>query len=183
MDAGRFDAVVRALSAASSRRGALGLAVALAASAKGSARKRKKNPKPSRNGFGCVDVGGFCFGKDALCCSGRCNGKKPQTGKTDKRRCAAHDASTCQAGDDACNVAIVASATPLGNPGGECLKTTGNAPYCTAATVSCRQCRKDDDCVAACGAGAACVQCDEASIECLSNVDRFCVGLDRPCDP
>lgn len=182
MDANRFDAIVRALSAVFSRRGAIatGAATLAAVTGAGAAKKRKK---PQLNAFGCVDVGGLCFGKGGLCCSGICAGKKPKKGKKDKRRCAAHDASTCLAGDDACNVAIVACTTANGNPGGECLRTTGAASYCTAAEISCRQCTRDDDCVAACGAGAACVLCDGAGIGCFANVDRYCVGLDRTCDP
>ena len=181
MDAGRFDAVICSLGAASSRRSVLaGIAAAFVVAGEAGA---KKKPKPVRNAFGCVDGGGLCFGKDGLCCSGRCQGKQPKKGKRDKRRCVTHDASTCQAGDDACNVAIVACTTTQGNPSGECLKTTGNAPFCTAAQISCRQCTKDDDCVAKCGAGAACVQCNGASIGCFADADTYCVGLDRACDP
>ena len=180
MDAGQFDAVVRALQSASSRRSVLAGIAALAPPGVASAKTRRK-PRPVRNAFGCVDVGGFCFGRDAFCCSGRCTGNKPKQGKKDKRRCAAHDASTCQIGDDACGPVIVPCVTTKGSNLGGCFTTTGNAPYCTAAVVSCRSFTKDADCVAKCGAGAACLKCEQGA--CFAQTGRYCVGLDRACDP
>src|SRR5262245_17883221 len=52
--------------------------------------KRKRKPL-ALNEFGCVNVGGVCRGKNRVCCSGHCQGKKPKPGQRDRRRCVAHD--------------------------------------------------------------------------------------------
>jgi hypothetical protein len=76
MDSARFDTLIRGLAAPASRRVAgrflagLGLtgvlaqtgaaSVGAAKDEKGKKRKKPRKQKPKRNGFGCVDVGGFC---------------------------------------------------------------------------------------------------------------------------
>lgn len=87
MDTDRFDHVSRACWQMLSRRhlaSILGLAAVIPTLAKA---KRKRKKKLKRNGFGCVNVGGKCRGKDAACCSGICQGKKPKKGKKDTSRC------------------------------------------------------------------------------------------------
>lgn len=103
MDGDRFEALAR-LVTASSRRGALrclaGAVLALGwvtrRPAGGLARKRKR--KPAFNAFGCVPVGKPCRGKNGVCCSGVCQGKKPKKGKPDRSRCAAHNTGGGRAG-------------------------------------------------------------------------------------
>ena len=174
VDADRFDDVSRLLIAAPTRRRTvLGIAAAAIGAAmppSASARKDKKRKKPRLNEFGCVNVGGACFGKDDLCCSGLCAGKKPKKGKRDKRRCVGHDQGNCQPGQNSCP-ALVACEKSSGGAG-NCFRTTGNAGFCTAdlaAVDSPDSCTKDDDCVERCGSGAACI------VDCQG--DPVCVGL------
>jgi hypothetical protein len=155
----RFDALTRALSDGSSRRGllhgvvaSLGLALVPATGLA----KKKKRKKLKRNSFGCVDVGGKCRGNSANCCSSICQGKKPKKGKKDKSRCVAHNALTCQPEQDNC----VATPNACGM-GGSCFRTTGNASFCGNNAIS-QACTRDIECEAAAGLGAACVVCPSA---------------------
>jgi hypothetical protein len=173
MESDRFDCVTRAISLVLSRRGfagALGLAVAgLSGLAEAKKKKRKKKKKIKRNDFGCVNVGGFCK-NSGQCCSGICKGKNG------KKKCHAHDASTCQAGQQpiSCNGgADIACATSTGGAG-LCGTTTGNAGYCTN-DIDCFACTKDLDCQPFCGPQAACVACNA----CPGGVG--CAGVDG-CD-
>ena len=166
MDGSRFDAFTRCLAEVSARRLVLSrLAAGLlsftalhgadAAGAKQRKRnKRKKKPLPF-NEFGCLNVGAKCRGKDELCCSGICQGKKPKKGKRDKRQCVAHDTGGCTGTDRVCP--SVPCTTSIGHAGG-CMTTTGNAPYC-ADWVMDIPCSKDADCVPFCGPLAACYVC------------------------
>src|SRR4051794_8512906 len=124
MDSVRFDGLARSVSTMLSRRtlaSALGLG-ALALPGLAEAKKKhhhKKKKKVKFNDFGCVDVGRFCKNNDQ-CCSGICEGKK------DKKKCQAHDESTCQAGQDSCAGSPELCTTSAGGPG-QCVQTTGNA--------------------------------------------------------
>jgi hypothetical protein len=136
MDGARFDRLARALTPGSARRGvvrglagaALGL-VLRPDSALTTAKKRKKKKVLKRNAFGCVEVGGKCRGKDSVCCSGICEGKKPKKGKRDRSRCVAHDTGGCQPTGGACEL-VPNCTTSTGDPSGLCLTTTGQAAYC-----------------------------------------------------
>lgn len=154
MDHHRFDQIARTLSTFQSRRGllgALGLGAILLPGTAG-AKKNKKKKKAKFNEFGCVNVGDFCKNNNQ-CCSGLCEGKKG------KKRCSAHDSSTCQAGQNACDDAVgVSCVSSTGANTGACDTTTGNAPYCSA-DGACFACTKDADCVPFCGAQAACTKC------------------------
>lgn len=178
MDPRRFDGLVRALPSGT-RRGLLAalaggvLASPIAAGTK--AKKRKKKARLRRNAFGCVDVGNACLGNNANCCSGVCAGKKPKKGKRDTSRCVAHDESTCLAGQtlEICGgAANIGCTTTLGAPG-QCVTTTGKAPFCFAGGGACFRCSKDTDCIPLCGQAAACVVC---SGECAQTGGATCVG-------
>jgi hypothetical protein len=168
MDANRFDDLTRSLIAPPSRRRLIrGLAAAALAQVTllgpgagvGTARKRKNKIK--KNSFGCVDVGGKCYGKDARCCSGICNGN----GKRSK--CAAHNQGGCTRDDSSCPESI-----PCGKDG-ECYRTTGKAGFCGAAgTCDCHPCTKDKDCQdnPEYGPGSACIVC-------VSNTENTCVNV------
>jgi hypothetical protein len=119
-------------------------------------KKNNKRKKPKNNEFGCLDVGKKCNGKDAKCCSGICNGKKPKKGKKDKSKCVGHNAGSCQAGFDVCLGVIAPCSTD-----GFCFQTTGKAPFCAGGTGICADCQKDTDCEAlGAGPGAACIVCE-----------------------
>jgi hypothetical protein len=166
MDASRFDDLARALTAHPSRRHVVrSLAAAAMAQAvlvgpgmgSGEARKRKKKIKT--NQFGCIDVGQKCYGKDAKCCSGICDG----SGK--RSRCAAHNQGTCARDDSSCPVSV-----PCG-VSGNCYRTTGKAGFCgNPGLCDCGPCKKDKDCETKFGPGAACILC-------ISNGDKSCVGI------
>jgi hypothetical protein len=168
MERARIDGLARSVSLLLSRRtlaGGLGLG-ALAHPGLIAAKNKhnhKKKKKVKRNEFGCVDVGTFCK-NNGQCCSGICQGKKG------KGKCQAHDASTCQAGQDVCGVVEVDCTTENGDQGA-CARTTGNASFCEASG-DCFACAKDADCVAVCGAGAACIVC----AECTLTGGTACVG-------
>lgn len=177
MDDSRFDRFTRALTMAPSRRLALqGLAATVLGLAPGSppsaVHAGKRKTKLQFNRFACVDVGDKCRGRDEVCCSGICQGKKPKKGKKDRSRCVAHDTGGCQAGQQGsfCGGANVDCTTSAGIDG-VCDTTTGNAGYC-AFTTTCSPCRKDADCRPVCGAGAACVRC----ATCLDDGGTRCVG-------
>ena len=166
MDATRFDRLTRALITVPSRRdllrglasAALSLALAGLSHPMRAKDKHKKDKKPKPNAFGCLNVGQKCFGKDAKCCSGICQGKKPKKGKEDKRTCAAHDTGGCQAGAEPCAGANELCTTSQGLPG-DCYTTTGNAGFCGASGAICTVCSRDSDCHELLGARAACVLC------------------------
>jgi hypothetical protein len=179
MEHDRFDQFVSALAQRPSRRafaGILGLgALGLAGSTQvdvASARKKHKK-KVKNNEFGCVDVGKFC--KNAgQCCSGICQGKKG------KKKCIAHGESTCVSGqkEPICGGTGVTCPTPNGEQG-LCDTTTGNAGYCVA-DGNCFACKKDADCIAQCGADAACIQCATCGLTggfaCVGPVVDSCVA-------
>ena len=121
-----------------------GVRLADAASVKQRKRRSKHKKKPlSFNEFGCINVGGKCRGKDELCCSGICQGKKPKQGKRDKRRCVAHDTGGCTETDRVCP--SVPCTTSIGHAGG-CMTTTGNAPYCADLSPPLRAARMPTVC-------------------------------------
>jgi hypothetical protein len=169
MDAKEFDTLARSLTNPRSRRGALAAVVGGALGLVGLAEteaKKKKKKKPKFNEFGCVNFGGFCK-NSTQCCSGICEGPK---GKT---RCGAHDFSTCQAGQNACDdAAAVPCVSSTGANTAACDTTTGNAPYCSA-DGDCFACTKDADCVPFCGERAACIRCADCANE---GVTTACVG-------
>jgi hypothetical protein len=174
MDAPRFDHLARSLMNIPSRRGLLrslaGTAIGLAATRLSGmeAKKKRKNKKPKKlklNAFGCVDVGGKCRGNDANCCSGICEGAKPKKGKKDSSTCLAHNAGSCQAGQDVC----LGNFAPCGTLG-SCLRTTGKASFCGNISL-CQACTRDTDCEAEFGPGAACGVCTDA---CLSTGGTIC---------
>jgi hypothetical protein len=173
MDAPRFDRWTRSLTDTVSRRSVLGLAGAalgLAATrfpgiATAKKKHKKKVPKKlTRNSFGCVDVGKACRGNSANCCSGICDGRKPKRGKQDKSQCVAHDASTCQAGNDGevCGGLFNIECTNISGNLSTCHTTTGNAGYCPTY-VQCTVCRRDSDCEPLYQGGAACLRCAECT--------------------
>ena len=167
MDGSRFDDLTRALTASPSRhRLVRGFAAAVLAQAAllgpdpgdGAARKRRKK-KFKKNTFGCVDVGKKCYGKDARCCSGICDGN----GKRSK--CAAHNEGSCTRNDNSCLEPFLCGVD------GECYRTTGKAGFCgRIGTCDCDPCKKDKDCEAEFGAGAACIVC-------ITNSVDDCVGV------
>jgi hypothetical protein len=157
----------------------LGLSAARLPKVVAAKKKRRKNRKPRRNAFGCVNVGKPCRGDDRLCCSGICEGETPKQGKKDTSRCVAHDASTCQAGQRPQGVcggtSDVTCKTSTGTTG-LCSTTTGNAPYCGEEEY-CHACKKDADCRPFCGAAAACVQCagcPQGGTACASPTPGLC---------
>jgi hypothetical protein len=154
MDGSNFDELARSLTR--SRRSFLGggvlaaagwLGVAGADAKKKRHKRHKRKNKPKFNQFGCVDVGGKCFGKDDNCCSGICDG----TGKTST--CVAHDELDC-APDDICSESVRCALE------GVCYQTTGKAAFCGDFGIClCMPCQKDSDCEAVSGPGAACTVC------------------------
>jgi hypothetical protein len=157
MDADRFDAFARSVTAALSTRrtvliGAASVGLA-AAPASGSAKRRKRRVK--RNAFGCVNVGGVCK-HGGHCCSGLCEGTKR------RRTCRAHDTGGCRAGNQpqGCNGTDIVCTTSTGNPKGVCATTTGNGGYCVYSG-GCYPCQTDADCQELCGPRGACFLCDD----------------------
>lgn len=186
VDNHRFVTVSRSLTDPPSRRDVLrglvaaGLGLDVLRRPKRVVGKNGRRKKPlRRNTFGCVDIGGPCRGKDKVCCSGRCHGRKPKQGNKDTSRCVAHDASTCQPGQritEVCGGAVDVPCTASTGAGGACNTTTGNAPYC-ADELFCRACTKDADCRDFCGKAAACVicaGCAEGGTACASPAVGVC---------
>jgi hypothetical protein len=169
MDADRFDRFARFLTLMSSRRaamtpalvGLLGTVGLDTASARRGKRRDKGKKKPPFNEFGCLDAGTKCRGNDRLCCSGVCQGQRPEKGRQDRSRCAARNVLTCRAEDDACLEAAVA----CGAAGaGQCFRTTGSASFCGVESQGdCFPCAKDADCRPKFGPGAACVVCEQCN--------------------
>lgn len=124
-------------------------------------RRRQKRPL-RRNAFGCVPVGKPCRGKDGVCCSGVCRGRRPKPGKRDRSRCLAHDADVCRAGQQTttCGAGPTQVCTTTGGSPGVCETTTGNGGYCSSAVAFCMSCGRDAECQAAFSSPrAACVRC------------------------
>jgi hypothetical protein len=178
----RFDILTRALTDGSVRRtvirrlaAALGMIALtprpLTTAKKGTSHKRRRRKKSLVfNEFGCISVGLPCRGKEDLCCSGICAGKKPKKGKRDRRRCAAHDTGGCTATNRQC--AAGSCTTSTGGAGG-CVTTTGNAPYC-ADVIQSAPCQKDADCRVRCGPLAACILCPPTTNDLTGG--RHCAG-------
>lgn len=153
MDDSRFDAWTRrrfGLAAGGAAAALLGRALLLPSPA---GARKKSRKKLELNSFGCVDVGKPCRGRDVKCCSGICQGKKPKKGEKDRSRCVAHHVLGCEADEDFCAGVIVMCGT-----NGTCVRTTGKASFCGAGGP-CQACRKDKDCEADHGPGAACTVC------------------------
>jgi hypothetical protein len=178
VDQQHFDGVPRSLRGGPTRRhvlrgllAAAGLGWGGARWPAGAAARRKRTRTVRRNAFGCVDVGGFCT--DAgQCCSGVCRGKRG------KKRCRAHDADVCTAGqrDVNCGGQDVACTSGTGQPG-VCETTTGNAPYC-AGSLWVVPCATDRECRRYCGPRAACLRCGFYSAGAPT-----CAGPDACSDP
>lgn len=180
MDATNFDQVTRALSSRLPRRavagllglgalGVTGLAHATSVNAgehKHKHKQRRKKRKITTNAFGCVDVGKRCK-QDGQCCSGTCADKQG------KRTCQAHDAGTCQVGQDVC-LSVVAPCTATSGAAGQCAITTGKASYCFVEGT-CADCTRDTDCEGQFGAGAACIVCAECAGQSANATG--CVGV------
>jgi hypothetical protein len=187
MHAFRFDALTQSLGTGASRRELLGAVLAavglealgpIDAAAKNGKKKRKKGP--TRNIFGCLDIGQKCRGKDSKCCSGICQGKKPKKGKRDRSRCVGHDESTCLPGQQflACSGTTgVSCTTSAGLEDGQCITTTGKAAYCFYE-AGCFPCKRDPDCHAVCGPRSACVPCRGS---CLALGGTACVSASDSC--
>jgi hypothetical protein len=169
MDPTSIDIMARGLERRAPRRAALGVLGGLAALLTRlgivgiDARKNKKGKeKLKRNAFGCVNVGAGCRGKDANCCSGICQGKKPRKGQKDKSRCVAHNTGSCTPQRSLCVTGSAVSYCTPGEFDAVCVATTGNAGYCASnvglTADNCRVCRTDPECEAAgFPAGSACV--------------------------
>ena len=136
------------------------------------AKKKRKPGKPKPNAFGCLNVGDFCQSA-SQCCSGICQGKKG------KKRCKAHDATSCAAGQRNmnCGGEDIPCTSSTGNPG-ICETTTGNAPYCASSGYYGVPCTKDEDCQLYCGPRAACLPCGYYSLGAAA-----CAGPDACADP
>lgn len=158
MDGSRFDLLARALATRSARRSVTRLVAVAAGLASGrvvATAQAKGKKKPTPNAYGCLSVGQPCKGKDALCCSGLCQGKKPKKGKKDKRKCAARNSGGCVSAQDSC--AVDKNVPCLSN--GVCTRTTGEGNSCARLGVGeCMACAKDADCLLW-GPGAACIVC------------------------
>jgi hypothetical protein len=172
MDSARFDGLARSVSTLLSRRtlaGALGLG-ALAVPTLAEAKKKHKHKKKKKvkfNDFGCVNVGNFCK-NSGQCCSGICEGKK------DKKKCQAHDQSTCQSGQTVadCGGADVVCTSTAGLDG-QCFTTTGQSEFCSE-TATCFVCTKDADCHVLCDTNAACATCAACAGVQPGNVGTAC---------
>jgi hypothetical protein len=186
MHAARFDALTQSLGTGASRRELLGAVLAavglealgpIDAVAKNGKKKRKKGP--TRNIFGCLDIGQKCRGKDSKCCSGICQGKKPKKGKRDRSRCVGHDESTCLAGQQPpnCSGAAFVVCTTSAGLDGICTTTTGKAAYCFGAG-GCYPCKRDRDCHAVCGPRSACIPC---RADCAPLSNTACVSVSDSC--
>ena len=178
MEPTRFDSLVRVVTTRSRREailallgGVLGLSGLYQADAgmmgmgmmgmmgMGKGKRKRCEPDPTPNAFGCLNVGQPCRGQDSACCSGRCQGRSPRRGECDRSRCVSHDESTCLPGQQAetCGGQTVTCTSTAGQPG-FCNTTTGEAAYCLAAG-GCFPCQRDAHCEGVCGPGAACIRC------------------------
>ncbi len=165
MNAKCFDHLTRNVPAMSTRRGLLralmfgsGLAAVRAPETLPAKAKNGKE-KLKRNGFGCVNVDGACRGRNSVCCSGICDGKKPKKGEKDKSRCLGHHQGICTPADRGCSDDVPRPCNP-DRPFAFCSRTTGHAGFCGDDVINgCIPCQKDADCVRQVGQGAACVVC------------------------
>jgi hypothetical protein len=182
MNDSHFDALVRSLSSAFSRRNmlrgfaggsltsllgtSLGLVDARANNNQKKRRRKRRSRKKKKgqrrpplvfNRFGCLDVNQPCRGNSSLCCSGICEGSAPARRRRDRSRCVAHNTAGCQAGQNYCTTAAV----PCGTLGaGVCATTTGNGGFCfQLLSGDCTNCTKDSECAAVRGPGSACLVC------------------------
>jgi hypothetical protein len=136
------------------------------------ARKRRR---PRFNHFGCIDVGEKCYGKDADCCSGICQGKKARS------RCVAHDSGLCTLQQDSCEAGGGFVCDPNDKEDYFCVVTTGNAAFCGDFSEPplaglCRDCRRDRDCRGEFGPGAACIVLgDDCPEFCAATEGTACV--------
>jgi hypothetical protein len=167
----RFELLTRAITSQLTRRrlaSVLGLAGTTFPALVAAKKKRKRSKKVRRNDFGCVNVGSFCK-NNGQCCSSICRGKKS------KKKCTAHDQSTCQAGQtiEDCGGAVDVLCTSSTGEEGLCVTTTGNAGYCFSG-ADCFPCAKDVDCEPFCGPGAACIVCASCVVE--AGTATACVG-------
>jgi hypothetical protein len=175
MDADRYDAFTRSLTASPTRRRVLATAgvtiVTLATGwpSHGAAAKHKHKHKLALNQYGCVDVGGKCHGKSSVCCSGICQGSKK------RGTCVAHDVGDCTTSDNSCPSPAPCQPNPNGTISGfTCYLTTGKASICAfSGTCHCGGCKKDSDCQKRQGPGAACIICDS---DCPEGKGTACVG-------
>jgi hypothetical protein len=166
MDQHHLSPLTRALISVPSRRDVLrglagvGFGLGVYRLPEGTEAKKKGKKKPKKNAFNCLAVGQKCAGRDGKCCSGICQGKRPKKGKQDKSKCVAHNAGICIAEADSCTAGVEVPCNPT-NPSCFCTLTTGNAGFCAAFSGGpaghCRVCRKDTDCEAEFGEGAACL--------------------------
>jgi hypothetical protein len=125
-----------------------------------SAKSKSRKQKLKRNAFGCVNVGGACRGRDAVCCSGICDGKKPKSGEKDRSRCVAHHQGICTPEDRACTDDAAPTPCNPERPSASCFRTTGRAGFCGDDVIpGCIPCQKDADCHEQLSQGAACVVC------------------------
>jgi hypothetical protein len=121
---------------------------------------KRRTSKLKRNQFGCVNVGRACRGRDAVCCSGICEGKKPKKGEKDTSACVPHHQGVCTPADRACTDDGSPTSCNPDRPSASCFRTTGHAGFCGDDVIpGCIPCRKDADCRQQLGQGAACVVC------------------------
>jgi hypothetical protein len=112
-------------------------------------KRKKRQPQARPNEFGCLAVNDPCTSQDQ-CCSGICEG----TGKTS--HCAAHNELDCDADDETCSESVRCGTE------GVCYRTTGKAGFCgNVGLCNCLPCKKDSDCEATFGPGAACTVCTD----------------------
>lgn len=131
---------------------------------------KRKGQKLERNRFGCVNVGGGCRGRDNVCCSGICEGKKPKRGEPDRSRCVAHHQGPCSPAHHACADDEPTACHP--DLPYFCYRTTGNAGCCGwNPAPACFSCRTDADCHQVFGDGAACAVCPS----CPDGGETMCV--------
>ncbi len=143
--------------------------------------KKKKRSQAVVNQYGCLNVGQPCRGDSTRCCSGICQGAAPKKGKPDTSRCVAHNTSICKVTSDSCTTGLPVRCHAT-DPYRICLRTTGNAGFCAenpAGEPRCRNCRRDTDCQAEFGPGAACVVLGGlCTTACLATGRTACL---RPC--
>ena len=166
MDADRFDAFTRSLTAvAPSRRrlltGVAGASLAALATALGFARAGAANPA-------CVPVGEHCT-EGGECCSSVCK----------RKRCRAHNVGRCTAAKEFC-------ATGKSSCGGGncwCFQTTGGANFCGVGGPGggkCFDCSADAQCAIELNTpGAACVLFGKDHCACTG----FTTRCEKPCKP
>jgi hypothetical protein len=153
MDQERFDRLTRRLSRVSSRRVALqslaGVVLAGGLARFGLAEANAQDATAAR----CLGEGKKCK-RGNQCCSGLCQGKK------DKKRCRrAPGQSICTVRDDICSKPLDEEGVDcgVGSLSCTCMVTAAGHAFCSNGNQSTVRCATDVECVAAIGAGAACV--------------------------